>query len=79
MDVELLCSAFGLNYTAASMPSRHYVISHPSQQTVLTIPLGGPISSSLIRALVAYTLASAASSSRQSYPVSVAPAETAIN
>jgi hypothetical protein len=70
-DVEQLCTLFGLTYAAAPMPSRHHVISHPSQQSILTVPRDGPINPELVRALLAY-LASAASSLGRSNLVSVA-------
>lgn len=52
-DIRSVCEAMGVT---CSPPKRgaHYKISHPSQETILTIPANRPVKAVYVRALVKF-------------------------
>lgn len=55
-DVQSVCTAFGVSCRNPNVGS-HYVVSHPSQTEILTVPFKRPIKPVSIRRLVTYILA----------------------
>lgn len=60
-DIQSVCRVFGL---ACAAPKRgsHFTISHPSQESILTVPYNRPIKPVYIRLVVAYVRSVRASS-----------------
>lgn len=53
-DVEGACARYGVRCIPPSGGGSHYKVSHPSQQTILTIPRARPVKPVYVRKLVKF-------------------------